>query len=919
VQRLMMYIFLVAMIITSLLVAAPLFIDNDKYQEKLLVYIEKSLGVRPKIKGSFEVTFFPVPTVTAKQLYIENAKEASNNYIIQIESIVSKIYFTDILAGNFKVRDIQFIRPVFEFENLGVEQNNETGATLNKNNWSFLIDGFKNRTVSDSEKFPDRVSITNATFSYSKDLNKKSIDYFNVEITADSFKGPFSLKGGFLSSDNTVTFEGGVDSFTEGAKVGLLIKTDAAQVNLDGVFKDGDVPRMEGGINLSSNNIGHIMGVFFQNKSYFTKITSKEELKVSGRFVFSKDTFEIQDVLIDSDSFKGTMNMGVDFNIGDKSKSVNWRVLADIDKIDIDNLFKQKKSEQAQDDLSIDYYAYSVNTASLADFKFDIPQSLTLSMDVTVDDIIYNQKISNVRAIMDIVNGHAEVNSLSADLPGNSRAVLRGKIKHNGTRPLFEGELEFGGSNFRDFMNWIDDYYSFVPEDLMKEFLFTAKLRVTPQHIDVTDLSFSFDQSLFSGGISLRPLKTIPIISASINIDRMDLDKYHIDKKIFEEIGRFVDGADEVLLERTWLAKLQNRLNITIDAKDIVFNDHYITNFSTAGIITRNNFNLQRFFIDSEVAKLKLNMYADIESRDAPEIKFNFLAKDLDTKLFIPKESYNSEKKYTWSNKPINFLGLANLYGEYKIAINNLKHKNLEMSNVNIEAKSINKMRPEVLTFDKFQFDIYQGRGTIQGQMGVSIKAPTVAVNVFLEGVELNPLLKVFKEDIETTGQLFFRASFSSKGYSFAEWIKELSVRDGTDAKLSLQQVKFKGFDLDAIINGAKRLFSFIDMQKVIEKALVSGETTFDWMEGDLVFKNGILGVKDFKYSSDNAKGEIDANISLFSFDTKARTNIYFQPDRKKVVVLPIEMKGNILELYKDKQIDTRDLEIYITDKATTR
>jgi len=180
-------------------------------------------------------------------------------------------------------------------------------------------------------------------------------------------------------------------------------------------------------------------------------------------------------------------------------------------------------------------------------------------------------------------------------------------------------------------------------------------------------------------------------------------------------------------------------------------------------------------------------------------------------------------------------------------------------------------------------------------------------------------LLKVFKEDIETTGQLFFRASFSSKGYSFAEWIKELSVRDGTDAKLSLQQVKFKGFDLDAIINGAKRLFSFIDMQKVIEKALVSGETTFDWMEGDLVFKNGILGVKDFKYSSDNAKGEIDANISLFSFDTKARTNIYFQPDRKKVVVLPIEMKGNILELYKDKQIDTRDLEIYITDKATTR
>jgi hypothetical protein len=899
---------LIAMIFIALLVAAPLLIDAEKYRGQFLAYIKTSTGLEPAIDGKMELVLFPFPALTANNIYIYNTIEASTSNIIHVESVKATFNIFSAIAGDIKIKKLKFIRPVFEFEEF----------RSGKRNWDVLLDSLAKREKLSFKNLPYEVSIVNGTFSYTRELKKRSIDYVNLEFSADSSSGPFSIEGSLSSYENILSFKGGIDGFVEGAKVNLQMNTGVAEANFIGIFKDGDVPRIEGDVELNSNNIVDIMLLFFEKNSKMTQITSNEVFKLSGRFSFSKEFMSINSIVIDSESIRGVANVGLKTNFNDPKKNFEWKFNGNIARVDIDKLFHRDEDTALRgvELKEIDYYDYSLNAFNLADFRFDFSETLSASLDIKIDDVIYNQQISNFRVFVDIDKGNAIIRDISADFPGNSRLVINGSISHNGIRPLFVGGIEFGGSRLRDLLGWFDNYYSFIPQDKMKEFLFTSNLRVTPQQIDITDSSLSFDKSLLSGEFSIRPVKTIPLINAIISVDRMNLDEYNLDKKIFDAVNSFVKSTQGAMLESSWLNNFTNQINLTLNAKDVVFNDNYIRNQSTSLMLSRGLFNLQRFMIDSDASKLVMALYVDLKSNESkPELKFLLKAKLLDSLFFLQKNTSNegADKKFQWSKNNFNFMKADEFFGDLDIEIDELRHKGVVASKVKIKGAIQDKKFDFSKETDKsygVRASLYEGTLSMDGRMVLNEIKPSFAGVFSVSGFEMAPLLKSFKETSDVSGQLFFKGSFNTNGRSFYEWIYNLKAK----AKIVLQSFRFKGFDLIEIVDKADSTYSFIDMKKTLEVATTSGQTRFEWIEGNIETDGGILRAREVKLLHDVARGLLDTNISLINSDTKSLVKLIFELSPNKKVELPFTMNGDFMNL--KMNMDTRNLESYITDKG---
>lgn len=902
-----MLIMLISMIFIALLVAAPLVIDADKYREQFLAYIKSSTGFEPSVDGKMELVFFPVPTITANNISIDNALEASTSNIVHVESVKAKFSVLSALTGSIKIKEVQFVRPVFEFEEF----------SSGKRNWDVLLNSFTKRGVTNSQALPDKVSIVNGTFSYTRELKKRSIDYVNLEVWADSKTGPFKIDGSLSSYENVLKFEGMINAFTEGSKVHLKMSSGTSEVKFKGVYKEAESPKIEGDVELISSNVVDIFSLFFEKNSKMTQITSKEVFKMSGVFSFSEEFMSIKSIVIDSESIKGSADLGVSMNANNPEKNLEWKVHTDIAKVDLDKLFYigHEVSSEA-DSMEIDYYDYSLNAFSLSDFRFDFPKSLSASLEIKIDDVIYKQQISNFRIFVDIDKGNAVIKELSADFPGNSRLVINGSISHNGTRPLFIGDVEFGGSKLRELLSWFDNYYGFIPEDKMKEFLLTSKLRVTPQQIDMTEVSLSFDKSLFSAELSIRPIKTIPLVNAIINVDRLNLDEYNLDKKIFSEIDQFIKSTQGAMLEHSWLNNFTNQLNLTLNAKDVVFNGSYIKNQVTSLMVSRGLFNLQRFMVDSDAFKLALAVFVDLKSDETkPQFRLLLKSKLLDTAFFLQKDTSDKDehKKFRWSKDVFNFMKVGDFFGDLDIDIDSFKHKNIIASKIKVKGE----LKDKRFDFSKetnesygMEAAIYDGSVKLDGKMLLNEAQPSVAGTFSISGVEMEPLLRTVKETSDASGQLFFKGAFHTKGRSFYEWAFNLKAK----AKIVLQSFRFSGFDLNRIVNKAATTYSFIDMKEIIDVASTSGETKFEWIEGLVTSENGILKANEVKLLHDVATGVVQANISLITSDTKSAVKITFEPSPRKKVDLPFTMSGDLMDL--KVKMDTKNLESYITEKS---
>jgi hypothetical protein len=908
-----MSLVLLFMFLIAGLTAAPLLVNLDGYKDELVKTIKAATGLDPVVNGTVNVTFIPAPSIIVTNVSIPNMKEGTNADMVNIDSVRVDSSFKALISGKIDIRKIELIHPVLELEELPDGTNNT----------AVLKEAFKNRDATGQVQFPDKIEIKNGTFVYSDSSRKTTIDYITSTVSAGSINGPFSMDGSFSNNSHIIKFKGYIGELKEGAAADFDMSSDSFTINLKGKYATGDGGKIEGAVVGKATNLEGAVSSFFDG-SIASKIKSKETLDLKGNFIISDKIVSFDNIEIASESLSGKASLDALFNMKEKVSNLQWDVNLAIDKVDFDKLFlaekptaekpMQEEVKKDQPDAEVDYYASTMGSASLSDFRFDMPQTLSAMVDFSVKEITYNNdKIQNIKVTADVFDGKAIINSVSADLPGHSVFKFSGNIENNGTRPLLVGNGELSGGSLRKIINWLYPEMSFVPEDKLGEYIISSKVEVTPQRIDFADLNVSFDKSLISGDVSIRPARAIPVIKADVKVDMFDMDKYNLTDKVNELVADFVKTANDKTLDRSWLQMISMKLDLSLDAKDVVYNGYNIDSLLGTLSIARGVFDLQKFNVVSEPATFNSRVYITTTDENNPMMSLIFRSSGFDTALFIPRKEVEEENKtpvaWKWSEEPFNFMGVGRFNSKISIAFKNFKHKNWLLQNMLIDGE----IKKKIFTINKAFAGLYGGKILLNGSFGVSEETPSFGISAVGSNVELGQFLKNFYEEPIATGALFFSGTAKSYGKSPAAFISNLVV----DSKVSNRNVVFDTFDLEAIIRKAQTLYSVIDMDGVVKEAMSTGVTNFDSIDGKVTTEGGILKATDFQLATKLSRGVFAGNVSLANFDMNGIVKIGFKPEANKKVTLGLDLKGNMKNI--SRTLDTKELEAYITDKGTRR
>ncbi len=894
-QRLLMSLVLIAMFAVAALTAAPLILSMDGYKAELVKAIKTATGLDAEVNGEVKVSFLPFPVIKVNNVSIANIDRAASAYIFYVESISVDSSFKSVLTGKVELSTIQLDNPVLELEKLKDDTKN----------WQMVIDSIAKQETSANVRLPDKIIINNGTIAYREKDKKRTIDYISARVTADSMAGPFALKGNFSSNEMVVKFDGKIGKFENGSESKFDLSSDDFILKLTGKYQDGDNPGIVGEVDGGTSNLGSFVKIFFDVDSAFAKIKSAEGLDILGNFNITKKTATFTDVAMTSDSIKGRAN--IDALIGGKNEVVQWDVEVNVDKIDFDKLAGEADKPKADE---VDYYASTLNTTSISDYKFDIPQNLNTLLTISIAEMTYNtQKVVDLKLDADIFSGKAIINSFSAALPGNSKVEFSGSVDNNGTRPLLSGLVSSSGASLRTVLTWLDTDLEFIPKGQMGEYLFTSNLKMTPQKMDVSNIHLSADKTLITGDVSMRPARAVPVINAALKVDRLDFDRYNFTPNINKTVSDFFSNVAAQNLENSWLYMLGTRIDLSVDASELTYNKNKIDNAFFSVIISKGTFSLQRFMIHSEVATLDANARIDIVS-ERPSVELNISSSNFDTALFVRDEESAKEKvakvAWEWPNKPFNLLGLDRFDGKTNIIFNSFKHKDIDLKNVSLDGV----LEKQVISFSQANAELLGGKFVMKGSLGVNAKNPSFGLSMVLSNIDFKPFLDLFTDGIETSGKFFFSGTAKTFGPTPLKWINELTV----DGKIVGRNISVNKFDLNSIVTKAGQVYSAIDMDAIVKKALTEGVTIFDTVEGTVTTGAGVLKGPGFKVATKTTRGVLAGNVSLVNGDLKGGANLMFRPEADKQVVLGVNLGGTAANV--QRTLDTSQLESYITAKG---
>lgn len=653
------------------------------------------------------------------------------------------------------------------------------------------------------------------------------VDNVSAKLLLSSRDGPFDISGNFDSYASVVSFSLNVGSLSENdAPVVAKLFAESFNIDLSGSLAGESDKEFSGEI------VGNIdkLSVFVKNvlgeSAILARIFSEEELKIKGGMTLSSNKLILKDLTFNSPSIESVVKVKANFG-----KRVLWDVSCNVSKLDVDALTKLPPVEEGEEDMS---WVYLEEGISADDITFDIARDFSGLFLIEFEEIIYKKdKIRNVHLDMDVFNGDAIIHDFSALLPGDSRLHFSGGIKHNDVRPLLNGAAELSGSSLRKVVVWLRSDWSFFPKDSLGVYLFKSDLVMTPSKISLTDISGSVDKLLLVGSAEISPsARHLTVVKSNIKIDRLDLDRYLLTDQIYKGIAAFSKDAAEFDFESSWLQTLQMSFSTSLELNEVVFNGEVLDRVFIDFALVPGVLSLQRFVVSSDLLRSRFSFKANFTDRP---FKFDFKLKapKFDTSLLLRDNEGEEEKEEArfLALDKFNLMGAGRFVGEVSIDIASLRHGRLILKDVLVEgdvAKSVFKTKNAEATF-------YGGSILLNGSVGLNESSPSIGVSMIAKNIPLEYVNQLYSDNIKVKGKANVAARFSAFGKNPRAWLNGFNSL----VKVNATNVVVNGFDLDRIAKEGPVLISALDVSKLLDKLMSSGNTLFKLIKLEATTKGG--------------------------------------------------------------------------------
>ncbi len=157
------------------------------------------------------------------------------------------------------------------------------------------------------------------------------------------------------------------------------------------------------------------------------------------------------------------------------------------------------------------------------------PSDLSVRADIGVDAAIYRgEPIRRLRVAAALEDGAWEVGRFEATLPGGTAVALSGSVGLDGDAPVFRGPVEANSDNLRATLVWLGAVLDGVPNDRLRRFDIFADIVASEEVLVLTGLDLGVDSTRLTGGVAAK-MGEVPVVSADLGLDRIDLDAYLAD------------------------------------------------------------------------------------------------------------------------------------------------------------------------------------------------------------------------------------------------------------------------------------------------------------------------------------------------------------------------------------------------------
>ena len=525
---------LVGLLVVALLVV-PNVINWNSYKSDITDQVRKFTGRELVIGGDIDLKIFPSPRLVAENVSLSSIDGAQSPDLVALRSVEVRIALAPLLGGNIGIETIQLVEPQIFLEVLAdgrttwtitppkdaksePDQQTDANASAGANGG----DGGPAITLGNFEIVNGSVTYQDAGAKTTEKVNDINLTVAAASLTAGPFRadGNFVMKGLRLGVDANIGEIVGGRTFP--VDLSVLIGGDSAKISLAGtVIGLDDVPRFRGDLNITSENIGHVVGALAEGADLPAPLS--QPFRLFGNMDASAKALSIDGLKINFGGADGTGKVSGTFN-GAPNVTANLT----IDKVNVDPWLVTKSATNTDGAATTTSNAAKPAPKSKPETAapFALPTNLAASVAIKIGEIsMRGDKVSNAVLNAELVDGVLNLGQFSLLAPGGSDLTVFGVLTSKDGKPNFNGQLRAKSQNPRSLMTWLGADTGALKPGKPGALSLDIAAAASPDTISVSKLGLSFDKTNITGAATIALRDRIGV-GASVNVDQLNVDDY---------------------------------------------------------------------------------------------------------------------------------------------------------------------------------------------------------------------------------------------------------------------------------------------------------------------------------------------------------------------------------------------------------
>ena len=536
--------------------------------------------------------------------------------------------------------------------------------------------------------------------------------------------------------------------------------------------------------------------------------------------------------------------------------------------------------------------------------------------------VLHEKEISDFKLDLKLWSLHSgntrivSLNDLSMNLPGEAKLQVQGILDSN-KGSFFNGDMLFYGKHAADFARWFYQNKKLMP-NYNGPFIAKSDFIHMPYVLHFNNFELATEKIH-----SLADFVLFDYNNYDYFFDgNVKLSKYHSDMPIIhEDLNKFIyslfvadfDASGKTFDKNTdnfnIIRQHKGYSNLYLEAKNIMFQDLKLD----AAMI---NFYLQKdkLFIKQLATHGDNNFFnGDIKvttNSFLPKYDVDLYVKKIDEEIWQRSTGLLAgfRKKYSEQNKhlnadvinSLNFLGLNNIAGNFKIDVDQFDCLGVKLNNISFSGESsFGNIKLNAFTADSLD-------GKIRANANITTIRPvySIQMGLGLDNVNIGKIADYFVAN-EDSGYLSASGYLEARGNNFSKMIENL---DG-EFHLEGKAIDYYGFDLDKFVEITNSTLSYDDKMSDIKYYSKYGDTFFENLSGKISINQGIAKAQNIVVNNKLINGLVSFAYSIPTKKYKTVANFIFSPTKNTTVTLVLNADE------KNSVMDVTDLQKYLSEK----